>query len=169
MDIAETARLRIRRFDAGDGAFVFRLVNEPSWIRYIGDKQVRSVEEARRYLERGPLAMYERFGFGLYAVELRETREPIGMCGLIRRDALPDVDLGFAFLPEHCGCGYAFEAATAVVAHGRTAFGLRRVVAILSPDNVRSRRLLVRLGFRFERTVRLSPEADELDLYAAAT
>src|SRR5512143_994169 len=166
-DVAATKRLRIRRLDAGDVAFLVRLVNEPSWIRYIGDKHVRSVEDARRYLEQGPLAMYGRFGFGLYAVELRETREPIGMCGLIRRDALPDVDLGFALLPEHWRSGYAFEAATAVMAHGRTAFGLRRIVAVLSRDNDRSRRLLVRLGFRFERTVRLSPEDEELDLYAA--
>lgn len=166
-EVAATERLRIRRLDAGDVAFLVRLVNEPAWIRYIGDKHVRSVEDARRYLEQGPLAMYGRFGFGLYAVELRETRAPIGMCGLIRRDALPDVDLGFAFLPEHWRSGYAFEAATAVMAHGRTAFGLRRIVAVLSRDNDRSRRLLVRLGFRFERTVRLSPEDEELDLYAA--
>jgi RimJ/RimL family protein N-acetyltransferase len=165
-EVAATERLRIRRLDAGDVAFLFRLVNEPSWIRYIGEKGVRSVEDARRYLEQGPLAMYGRLGFGLYAVELRATREPIGICGLIRRDALPDVDLGFALLPEYWRSGYAFEAATAVMAHGRTAFGLRRIVAVLSRDNDRSRRLLVRLGFRFERRIRLSPEDEELDLYA---
>ncbi len=168
MDVTTTERLRIRRLDAGDGEFIFRLLNEPSWIRYIGDKGIRSSADALCYLESGPLAMYARVGFGLYAVELKATREPIGMCGLIKRDALPDVDLGFAFLPSHWRSGYAFEAAAAVMDHGRKDFGLARIVAILAQDNERSRRLLVKLGFRFERTVTLPPQDEVLDLYAAA-
>jgi len=167
VEVTTTERLRIRRFDAGDGDFIFRLLNEPSWIRYIGDKGVRTSADALRYLESGPLAMYARVRFGLYAVELKATREPVGMCGLIKRDTLPDVDLGFAFLPSHWRSGYAFEAAAAVVAHGRKDLGLGRIVAILTQDNDRSRRLLVKLGFRFERTVALSPQGDVLDLYAA--
>ena len=164
-EVAETERLRVRRLDVGDAAFIFRLLNDPSWIRYIGDKEVRSPDDARRYLEQGPLAMYERVGFGLYAVELKDGREPIGMCGLIKRPSLDDVDLGFAFLPDFRRRGYAFEAASAVLAHGRTALGLRRIAAILTRDNDRSASLLAKLGFHFEHTVKLPPGGEELDLY----
>ena len=168
MNIAETERLRIRRFDIGDAPFILELLNEPSWIRFIGNKNIRTLDDARRYLENGPLAMYARVGFGLYAVESKERAAPLGMCGLIKREALADVDLGFAFLPAHWGKGIAFESASAVMSHGRSALGLRRIIAILSQDNERSRRLLGRLGFRFERTVRLAGDDEELDLYASA-
>ena len=165
-EVAETERLRVRRLEVGDAAFIFSLLNDRSWIRYIGDKGIRTTDDARRYLEQGPLAMYERVGFGLYAVELKDGRDPIGMCGLIKRASLGDVDLGFAFLPDFRRRGYAFEAASAVLAHGRTALGLRRIVAILTRDNDRSARLLAKLGFHFEHTVKLSPGDEELDLYA---
>src|SRR5262245_47164095 len=113
--VADTHRLRIRRLDVDDAPFILELVNEPSWIRFIGDKGVASVEDARRYIEKGPLAMYGRFGFGLFLVELKSTRTSIGICGLIKRDTLDDVDIGFAFLPRFWGNGYAFEAADAVL------------------------------------------------------
>jgi RimJ/RimL family protein N-acetyltransferase len=166
VNIAATERLRIRWFDVGDAPFIFDLLNEPSWIRFIGDKNIGTLDDARRYLENGPIAMYARAGFGLYAVEAKATGAPIGMCGLIKRETLDDVDLGFAFLPAYWGKGIAFESASAVMRYGRSALGLRRVVAILSHDNDRSRRLLERLGFRFERTVRLTSGDEELDLYA---
>jgi RimJ/RimL family protein N-acetyltransferase len=167
MNVAETGRLRVRWLERTDAGFILRLVNEPSWIEYIGDKGVRTREDAVRYIENGPVAMYARVGFGLYLVELKETREPIGMCGLIRREALEDVDLGFAFLPRHWGRGYAFESASAVMSYGRSVLGLTRIVAILSRNNDRSRILLERLGFRHAGTTRLSPAGDELELYAA--
>ena len=143
-------------------------MNEPSWIRFIGDKGVKTIDDARRYLGEGPMAMYARCGFGLYMVELKETREPIGICGLIRRESLPDVDLGFAFLPRFWGRRYAFESASAVMSYGRSALGLSRIVAIVSQDNHRSARLLEKLGFSLDGMVSLAPGGDELKLYAAA-
>ena len=107
MTIVETERLALRRFEPSDAPFVLRLLNEPSWIEHIGNKGVHTVDDAATYLVAGPIAMYERIGFGLYLVELKESREPIGMCGLIKREALSDVDVGFAFLPEHWGGGFA--------------------------------------------------------------
>jgi len=168
LEIAETERLRIRWFNDNDSRFILELVNEPSWIRFIGDKDVRTLQDARRYIENGPVAMYGRVGFGLYAVELKEKRELIGMCGLIKREALEDVDLGFAFLPAFWRHGYAFEAAAAVMSYGKKVLGLGRVVAILSPDNDRSSKLLEKLGFRFESTFTFKPTNQDLHLYAAA-
>jgi len=110
--------------------------------------------------------MYSRLGFGLYLVELKEEDRPIGICGLIKRDALEDVDIGFAFLPVYWGKGYAYEAASAVMDYGKTDFGLKRLVAITSPDNDASISLLEKLGFRFERMVKLSDKSEELKLFA---
>ena len=168
MEVASTGRLRLRRLDDGDARFMLELVNDPSWIRYIGQRDVKSVDDARRYIADGPAAMYARVGFGLYAVELKHSGEAIGLCGPIKRETLDDVDIGFALLPRYRGQGYALEAAGAVMAYGWSVLGLRRIVAILSKDNDRSRRLLEKLGFGFERTVRLRADDDELDLYAAA-
>ena len=166
--MAATERLRLRWFNSGDSPFILQLLNEPSWIRFIGDKGVSTLQDAQRYIEDGPMAMYRRVGFGLYAVESKEAGELIGMCGLIKREALQDVDLGFAFLPKFWRNGYAFEAATAVMAYGRKELALRRIVAILSPDNYRSGRLLKKLGFRFEGMVKFAPTNEEIYLYAFA-
>ena len=166
--MTETERLRVRWLNVGDSAFIFELVNEPSWIQYIGDKGVKTLQDAARYIENGPMAMYQRAGFGLYMVELTDIAKPIGICGLIKREALQDVDLGFAFLPKFWSKGYAFESAVAVVRYGKEVLGLRRIVAILSQDNHRSSKLLEKLGFCFEGTLRLQPNDDELKLYAIA-
>jgi len=168
MTVTQTERLLLRRLDARDSAFIFELVNEPSWLRYIGDKGVKTLQDAQRYIEDGPIEMYQRLGFGLYVVELKENGAPIGICGLIKRDALVDVDLGFAFLPRFWTKGYALESASAVMSYGRSALGLSRIVAIVSQDNHRSARLLKKLGFRLESSVSLQPDGDELKLYAAA-
>jgi RimJ/RimL family protein N-acetyltransferase len=168
LNVAETERLLVRWLNPGDSAFILELVNEPSWIQYIGDKDVKTLQDALRYIENGPMAMYTRVGLGLYLVELREMGEPIGICGLIKREALEDVDLGFAFLPRFWRKGYAFEAATAVVRYGSTVLGLRRIVAILSQDNHRSSKLLEKLGFCSEGTIRVPPNDKELKLYAIA-
>lgn len=167
MVVAETERLLVRWFEPGDAEFILALVNEPSWIRFIGDKKVRDVEGARAYLERGPIDSYRKRGFGLNLVALREAGTPIGMCGLIRRDTLPDVDVGFAFLPAHWGMGYAQEAAAATIEHGRRELGIARIVAILSPDNESSAKLLDRLGFRRDGTIRMPPDDEELLHYVS--
>jgi RimJ/RimL family protein N-acetyltransferase len=164
--VLETTRLELRRFTLDDAAFILDLVNEPSFIRHIGDKGVRNEGDARRYLRSGPLASYERFDFGLYAVELKDGREPIGMCGVLKRDALPDPDVGFAFLPRHWSRGYALESVAAVLADARARHGLTRLLAITSQDNVRSIALLEKVGFKFERMARLSEGADEVRVYA---
>ena len=164
--LATTARLTLTEFTAADAPFIVRLLNDPDWIRFIGDRNVRSEDDARAYLERGPLAMYARNGFGLWRVTRREDGEPIGTCGLIKRDTLPDVDVGFAFLPQHRGRGYAEEAARATMTLASERYGLARVVAIVSPDNDDSRRLLEKLGMTSEG---MTPGADPDDptvLYA---
>lgn len=166
--VLDTDRLLLRRLTFDDSPFIMQLLNDPAWLRFIGDKGIRTDDDARDYIRKGPVAMYERVGFGLYMTERKDDGEPMGLCGLIKRDALDDVDLGFAFLPRFRVNDYAFEAASAVLAHGRADFGLRRVVAITSPDNARSIRLLDRLGFEFERMIRLAADDEELRLHARA-
>lgn len=166
MNVLETARLTLRRLTLDDAAFILTLVNDPDFIRFIGDKKVRSLEDARRYLSEGPLASYAQHGFGLYMTELRSDGTPIGMCGLLKREELDDADVGFAFLPPFRGQGYATEAAAAALEHGRTHFGLNRIVAIVSPDNAGSKRVLSKLGLNFERKFRLGKETTDIDLLA---
>jgi RimJ/RimL family protein N-acetyltransferase len=164
--VLETARLSLRRLSAEDAGFIAKLLNDPSFLRSIGDRGVRTTAHARQYIKDGPVAMYRRFGFGLFLVELKDGRVPIGICGLLKRDALEDVDVGFAFLPQYWRRGYALESASAVLEYGRRTHHLTRVAAITSPDNEASISLLDKLGFRFERTVRLPDDGAELRLYA---
>jgi ribosomal-protein-alanine N-acetyltransferase len=162
----ETARLSIRALTLTDAPFVLRLVNEPAWLRYIGDKQVHSLAEAEHYIQTGPAETQRRFGFALNLVLVRDGALPIGICGLVKRETLPDPDLGFAFLEEHWGRGYALEAATAIVDHARTTLKLSRLLAITTPDNQASGRVLEKLGFGFERFFRFPDErGEELKLY----
>jgi RimJ/RimL family protein N-acetyltransferase len=163
--VLETDRLVLRRLSIEDAVFVFELVNEPAFIQFIGDKGVRTLDDARDYILKGPVDSYERYGFGLYLCELKDTRASIGICGLIKRDCLDDVDIGFAFLPEFWGRGYCYEAASAVLATGKREFGLDRIVAVTSPDNERSIKVLEKLGMRFERMVRLADDASEVKLF----
>ena len=151
---------------AEDAPFILKLLNEPSWIRFIGDKGVKTLGDARRYILEGPVKMYSLLGFGLWLVELKSSGVPIGICGLIKRDSLPDVDIGFAFLPAYWRQGYAAESASAAISYGRGAFSLGRILAITSPDNDHSGRLLEKLGFRFEGMIRLSGDSPEVKLYA---
>ena len=165
--VLETDRLILRWFTVDDAPFIFELLNDPSWLRFIGDKGVKTLDDARDYIRKGPMAMYERTGFGLYLTALKTGRIPIGMCGLIKRDSLEDVDIGFAFLPAFRTQGYAHEAAAAVLTHGQKNFGLQRIVAITSPDNARSAVLLEKLGMRMEKTVMLDGHDHEVRLYAS--
>jgi RimJ/RimL family protein N-acetyltransferase len=166
--VLETDRLILRRLAVEDSEFILELLNDPSWLRFIGDKGVRTLVDARDYILRGPVAMYERLGFGLYLTELKSGRVPVGLCGLIKRDALEDVDIGFAFLPRFWGKGYAYEAAAAVLAYGRTVLGLGRILAITSADNDSSARLLEKLGLRFEKMVKLPADDEEVRLFTSA-
>lgn len=163
--VLETSRLVLRRLAAEDAEFILGLLNQPSFLRYIGDKGVRTLDDAREYIRTGPQASYARHGFGLYLVSRREDGAPIGMCGLLKRDALDDVDVGFAFRPEFWSKGYAFESAAAVAAYARDVLGLARLVAVTAPDNERSIRVLERMGLRFESTVRISEDGEELKLF----
>ena len=149
-----------------DSAFILELLNEPSFIQNIGDRNVRSLDGAKAYITNGPVASYARNGFGLYLAELRETGESMGMCGLIRRNTLKDVDIGYAFLPRYWSKGYAFEAAQAMKQYAQETLGLKRLVAIVDPQNLGSIHLLEKLGMKFEKMVRLSPEDIELKLYS---
>ena len=147
----ETARLTIRRFTTDDAPFVYALYNDPDFLHYIGDRGVHSVADARAYIEAGPIASYARHGFGLYVVELKSTGEPIGVCGILKRDSLDAPDLGFAFLPDYRSRGYAGEAARSVLAFARGTLRLTRILAITSPGNAISMALLRKLGFTLER------------------
>lgn len=161
-------RIALRRLTLDDAPFILELLNDADFIANIADRHVRSLEDAQRYLTNGPLAMYEEFGFGLWCAELRTTGTPIGICGLLKRDWLDDVDIGFALLPEFRARGYAREAATLALARGRDVHGLSRVAAIVQRGNARSERLLTALGFTFEKMVQAAPGAPELQLFATA-
>jgi len=141
--VLETDRLILRWLAVRDAAFVLQLLNEPSFLHFIGDKGVRSIADARNYILSGPVRSYEQFGFGLYLAELKQTRHslgaapmetpqhvPIGICGLVKRESVADVDVGFAFLPQFWRQGYAFESASAVLAYGRDVIGLDRIVVL---------------------------------------
>jgi [ribosomal protein S5]-alanine N-acetyltransferase len=153
--LMQTERLSLRRMHAADAPYLLEQLNQPSFIRNIGDRKVRTLEDAQRYLRDRVIASYERHGFGMYVVELKGTGEPVGMAGLVKRDSLEDVDIGYALLERHWGQGYAIEATTAVLAHARNELGLARVVAITEPDNAGSQAVLRKLGLRFVRILEL--------------
>ncbi|HET9950311.1 MAG TPA: GNAT family N-acetyltransferase [Candidatus Eisenbacteria bacterium] len=166
MNVLETERLSLRRLTPDDAPFMLELVTDPSWIEFIGDRGLKTVDDARAYIVDRYVADYERHGFGLYLVALRETGESLGICGLIKRESLEDVDVGFAFLPRHVGRGYATEAAAASLEHGWRDLGLRRIVAITVPNNLRSIGVLEKVGLRFEKTIRMPGDEEELALYS---
>jgi RimJ/RimL family protein N-acetyltransferase len=152
--VLETPQLRLWVLQLDDAAFIVELLNTEGWLRFIGDRGVRTLDDACGYLQRGPLAMQAQHGFSLYRVERRSGGSSIGLCGLIRREGLSDVDLGFAMLPRFAGQGLAHEASAAVLVHARQALGLARVVAIVAPENAASIGLLRKLGFGAEQPLR---------------
>jgi ribosomal-protein-alanine N-acetyltransferase len=168
MTILETERLILRELQPDDAPFMLELLNEPSYILNIADRGVRDLEGARRYLEDRWRASYRQHGFGLWVVVERSSGMATGLCGLVRRDGLEDVDIGYAFLPAFWGRGYAIESALGVKAHARDVVGLTRLVAIVVPSNLPSVRVLERLGMSVERTLRLPGECKDLALYAMA-
>ena len=166
--LLETERLVLRKISTDDAEFVLELLNQPSFIRFIGDRGVRNLDDAKQYILNRLIASYERNGFGLYLVELKPDGTPIGISGLVKRDALPDADIGFAFLPAYWAKGYAVESAAAVMNYAREVLGLTRIVAITSPDNEASAKLLGKIGLRFERMIKLSEDAEEVKLFTPA-
>jgi RimJ/RimL family protein N-acetyltransferase len=159
--VLETPRLTLRLMTLEDASFILSLLNEPSFHRYIGDKGVRDLDGARRYIVDGPMRSYERFGFGLWVVTLRDGATPIGMCGLLKRDSLEDPDIGFAYLPAFWGKGYAHEAAEAVMTYGRRVLKLARIVAVTNPDNDASANVLRKVGLRFDRMIAMPDQEGE--------
>ena len=163
--ILQTDRLRLRQLTQDDAPFIFELVNEPSFIENIGDRNVRSEADAVRYIQSGPMASYERYGYGLYKVELRQTSTPIGICGPLKRETLEYPDIGFAFLPLFWGQGYALESSAAVMNYSREVLGLDYIAAITTPTNERSIKLLEKLGFRFQSLKSLEDDAPPVKLF----
>jgi RimJ/RimL family protein N-acetyltransferase len=172
MSVIQTPRVSLRELGFGDAEFILELLNEAGFIRFIGDKGVRSLADARDYILQGPMDSYARHGFGLYAVCLRETSPsdaavgtPIGICGLVKREGLSEPDVGFAFLSRFWSRGYAVESAAAVLAHAQQVLRLARIVAITSPDNAQSIAVLEKIGLKFERSIRLTDHSPELKLF----
>ena len=165
MTVLETERLSLRQLTNDDSLFILELLNEPSFIQNIGDRNVRTIEDARAYILNGPVTSYEKHGFGLYLVVLKETNDSIGMCGLIKRDGLEDVDIGYALLPKFWSKGYAVEAARAVKEYAKDVIGLKRLVAIVDPANEGSIRVLEKIGLQYEKMIRLSADDIDLKLY----
>jgi RimJ/RimL family protein N-acetyltransferase len=164
----ETERLQLRELSASsveDATFILRLLNEPSFIRNIGDRGVRNLDDAYDYMANGPVNSYRTHGHGLYRVDIKASGAAGGLCGLVRREGLGGPDLGYAFLPEFWSQGYAMESARAVLAHARDALALDRILAIVDPNNTDSIRVLQKLGFGFERMVQLSEDDIALNLF----
>jgi [ribosomal protein S5]-alanine N-acetyltransferase len=161
-----TSRLVLRRLEFGDAEFLVELLNEPSFLENIGDRGVRDEQDAHRYLREGPMAMYAKYGFGLWHASLKSDGTAVGMCGLLKRDSLPDADIGYAYLPAHWGKGYALEAADATLRHGVEQYGLRRIIAVVSQHNAGSIRVLEKIGMQFERMHSMHPGEADVRLYA---
>lgn len=160
-----SARLTLREFALDDAAFIVRLLNEPSFIEFIGDRGVRSVKDAERYLLDGPMASYRKHGHGLLRVSLKADDQPIGMCGLVKRDTLPEPDIGFALLPAFWNRGYVTEAARAAIEHGQNVLGLHTILGITQPNNVRSIAVLQKLGLSFVEEKPLGDKPEVLRIF----
>jgi RimJ/RimL family protein N-acetyltransferase len=164
--VVSTPRLLLRELCEADAAFMLELLNEEPFLLHIGDRNVRTLADAAAYILNGPVASYEKFGFGLYAVELKESGAPVGICGLLKRDSLDDVDIGFALLQKFWGHGYAYESAAAMMDYGWNKVGLNRIVAITAPENHDSIKLLEKIGLRFERMIQMPGHEGASKLFA---
>ena len=165
--ILETERLILREMNDDDASFMLQIVNVPEFIEYVGDRGVRTVDDAIKYVNDGPVASYAEHGFGLWLVELRETGEKLGICGFVKRDNLDDVDIGFGFLPQYWSKGYAYESAIATMEYGRSTLGLKRIIGVTNPDNESSVGLLEKIGLKFERMVQMAEGEKEIELFAS--
>jgi ribosomal-protein-alanine N-acetyltransferase len=161
VEVLQTPRLVLRHLTEDDAPFILELLNERGFIDNIGDRGVRDLEGARRYVSEGPGASYQKYGYGLWLTALKATGEPIGICGLVKRDGLEDADVGYAFLERFWGQGYAVEAARAVLDYARDVIGLGKVVAITTPTNAGSIAVLEKIGLKFEKIIQLPGQTGE--------
>lgn len=161
----ETSRLTLHEMTLGDAGLMLAIWNDPAFVRYVGDRGIRTPEAAEEAMRQGILRLYEDYGYGPYRVALKDSGDAIGICGLFRRDGLDDPDIGYATLPEYCGKGYAFEAGRAVIEHATTGLRLERLIAIISPENAASISLIGKLGFEFERMHRMPNDDDDVCIY----
>ena len=165
--IAETNRLIISKITLDDAAFFLELVNTPNFIKYIGDRNLKTVEDAKTYLKNGTLKSYEDFGFGFYKLLLKEeNNKAIGTCGLVKREQLDNVDIGFAMLPEYEGKGFGYESCIAVLKLAKEQFKLNKILAITLPTNNNSIKLLEKIGLSYEKRVKPFEDDKELLLFA---
>ncbi|MBM7663102.1 RimJ/RimL family protein N-acetyltransferase [Bacillus mesophilus] len=165
MKIIETERLVLRWVELSDASFILDLLNDPTWLKYIGDKKIRTIEEAENYISFELREMYRKFGFGLYLVELKENKIPLGICGLIKRDSLVDIDIGFAFSSKFQRRGYGFEAASATLQYANETLELKKLVAITTEKNVHSANLLEKIGMKYNSMILLPHAKEELRLF----
>lgn len=163
--IATTQRLHLEKLVLADAPFIFRLVNEPGWLKFIGDRGIRNHEDAENYIVNGPQKSYEDFGFGLFKVSLLNGT-PIGMCGLLQRDYLDHPDIGFAFLAEFTSKGYALEAAKATLQYARETLNEETIMATTLPENEKSINLLEKLGLHFVKMLKTSLDGPEVKLFS---
>jgi [ribosomal protein S5]-alanine N-acetyltransferase len=163
--VIETKRLILRKFTIDDAAFMLEMLNTPTWLRFIGDRNVRTLEEAENYLLNGNIRSYREYGFGFYVVVIKETQESIGICGIVKREGLEDVDIGFAFFQQFMGKSYGYESATAVLNYALNDLKIKRIVAIVDPENVVSIALIKKIGLQFEKMIQLSPKDIALMLF----
>lgn len=166
-EILQTERLRLRRFNTGDAVFMRDLTNTEDWLKNIGNRDTNTEELARKYLENGNIRNYTELGYGGYLVELKETGESIGMCGLFKRDGLDHPDIGFAFMPQYYGKGYGFEAASAVLKYALEVLHLPKLLGITLPSNKGSARILEKIGLTYTGMIRLPGDGDELMLFSS--
>ena len=145
---------------------MLEMLNTPTWLRFIGDRNVKTLEEAENYLLNGNIRSYQEYGFGFYVVVIKETQESIGICGIVKREGLEDVDIGFAFFQQFMGKGYGYEAGSATLNYALNDLKIKKIVAIVDPENVVSIALLKKIGLQFEKMIQLSPKDIELMLFA---
>lgn len=167
MKILETKRAILREVTEDDAEFILDLLNQPSFVHYIGDRKVRTIDEAREYIASRFTESYIKFGFGMWAVELKETNAAMGICGFVKRESLPDADIGFALLPQFEKRGYAYESAAAAMKYGADVLKFPRVLAITSQNNTSSQKLLEKIGLKFERLISLPNDAEKLKLFSS--
>ena len=164
--VIETERVILRKFTIDDAAFMLEMLNTPTWLRFIGDRNVKTLEEAENYLLNGNIRSYQEYGFGFYVVVIKETQESIGICGIVKREGLEDMDIGFAFFQQFMGKGYGYEAGSATLNYALNDLKIKKIVAIVDPENVVSIALLKKIGLQFKKMIQLSPKGIELMLFA---
>jgi RimJ/RimL family protein N-acetyltransferase len=164
--ILETERLLLVEFTPDDATFIIELLNSEGWLKYVGNRNINTTEDAIKYLQNGAIKNYSENGFGFWKVVLKNELIPIGMCGLVKREHLEHVDIGFAFLPQYFGKGYAYEAAAPTLQFGFDK-GFKNISAITIPDNLKSIALIEKLGLKFEKRFFMSDDKDELMLFVS--